>query len=185
MLVVLVASAYYFRFSIQYRMHPDISLLPSNLFYQGKLLDGPAMEEKTKRHWHSSRKFGTYRFFDVAHGAEESNGRSLKNTTECDMAVQLFAQLSQHKAGGFDFAAHTGIVSMYRAQIVELRRRFEKRFGKDIVGKLHFNTVDGFQGQEKDIIILSCVRGGPNVQKVGFLSGDCQVFYVCAILTRF
>lgn len=32
-----------------------------------------------------------------------------------------------------------------------------------------FNTVDGFQGQEKDIIILSCVRSGPNLQNIGFL----------------
>ena len=32
-----------------------------------------------------------------------------------------------------------------------------------------FNTVDGFQGQEKDIIILSCVRSGPNLRTIGFL----------------
>lgn len=32
-----------------------------------------------------------------------------------------------------------------------------------------FNTVDGFQGQEKDIIILSCVRSGPNLNSIGFL----------------
>lgn len=32
-----------------------------------------------------------------------------------------------------------------------------------------FNTVDGFQGQEKDIIILSCVRSGPNLSHIGFL----------------
>lgn len=32
-----------------------------------------------------------------------------------------------------------------------------------------FNTVDGFQGQEKDIIILSCVRSGANLQSIGFL----------------
>jgi len=183
---LLAASTYSWQFSIQYRMHPDISRLPSNLFYNGKLQDGPSMEEKTKRHWHSSRKFGTYRFFDVAHGSEESNGRSLKNMTECHMAVQLFDNLSnQYKTAGFDFAARTGIVSMYRAQIVELRRSFERKFGRDIVSRLHFNTVDGFQGQEKDIIILSCVRGGPNVQNVGFLSGENQILHVFAKLICF
>jgi len=65
-----------------------------------------------------------------------------------------------------------GIVSMYRAQIIELKHQFGKRFGKDILGRVDFNTVDGFQGQEKDIIILSCVRAGPGVRNIGFLSGE-------------
>ena len=60
---------------------------------------------------------------------------------------------------------------MYKAQIVALRKSFGERFGNDIANKIDFNTVDGFQGQEKDIIILSCVRAGPGLTNVGFLSG--------------
>jgi len=69
-----------------------------------------------------------------------------------------------------DFNFRVGIVSMYRAQIMELRRAFESRFGVNVTSHVDFNTVDGFQGQEKDIIILSCVRAGPGLQNVGFLS---------------
>ena len=75
-----------------------------------------------------------------------------------------------------DFNFRVGVVSMYRAQILELRRAFESRFGIDITSQVDFNTVDGFQGQEKDIIILSCVRAGPGLQNVGFLSGASQTF---------
>jgi len=59
---------------------------------------------------------------------------------------------------------------MYRAQIGELKRAFIQRFGQDIAGKILFHTVDGFQGQEKDLIILSCVRAGPGLQNIGFLA---------------
>ncbi|KAF8073606.1 SEN1 N terminal-domain-containing protein [Lyophyllum atratum] len=156
--------------SIQYRMHPDISSLPSRVFYQGKLLDGPEMKIKTKQPWHSNPKFGTYRFYNVVKGLEESGSRaSLKNMAECRVAVALYARLVQ-EFSSIDFSYRVGIVSMYRAQIVELRRQFTERFGPQILETVDFNTVDGFQGQEKDIIILSCVRSGPGLQSIGFLS---------------
>jgi len=62
------------------------------------------------------------------------------------------------------------VVSMYKAQVSELRKRFIKSFGDQILQQIDFNTVDGFQGQEKDVIILSCVRSGPGLQTIGFLS---------------
>ena len=50
----------------------------------------------------------------------------------------------------------------------ELLRQFRRRYGNDITNSVDFNTIDGFQGQEKDIIILSCVRAAQD-QGVGFL----------------
>jgi senataxin len=158
-------------FSIQYRMHPDISRLPSRIFYQGRLLDGPDMGVKTTQPWHSHPKFGPYRFFNVTRGQEVSTtGHSLKNAMESQVALALYARLCK-EFSKVDFNFRVGVVSMYRGQVLELQRAFEQRFGRDIKGKIHFHTVDGFQGQEKDIIILSCVRAGPGLQSVGFLSG--------------
>ncbi|EIW59483.1 uncharacterized protein TRAVEDRAFT_71533 [Trametes versicolor FP-101664 SS1] len=155
--------------SIQYRMHPDISQLPSNLFYGGRLLDGPDMAEKTKRAWQTHPKFGTYRFFNVQAGVEESGaGHSLVNRAEAQVAVALYNRLcKEFSSANMDFKV--GVISMYRGQILELRRAFQQRFGEEVLSMVDFNTVDGFQGQEKDIIILSCVRAGPGVQTVGFL----------------
>jgi senataxin len=153
-------------------MHPDISQLPSRLFYQQRLQDGPNMAAMTKQLWHTSDKFGTYRFFNVSRGLEEQGAhRSLKNKVECQVAVALFSRLRQ-EFSAFDFDFKVGVVSMYSAQVYELRRAFESRFGSDILQKVHFHTVDGFQGQEKDVIILSCVRAGPGLQAVGFLAGE-------------
>ncbi|KAK2465188.1 hypothetical protein APHAL10511_002542 [Amanita phalloides] len=154
--------------NIQYRMHPEISRLPSRVFYQNRLQDGPDMASKTAQPWHSHPKFGTYKFFNI-NGTEEQSSRSLMNKAECQVAAALYARLRREFSNiNLDF--RVGVVSMYRAQVIELRRQFERYLGERLEGKVDFNTVDGFQGQEKDIIILSCVRGGLNQDTVGFLA---------------
>ena len=152
-------------------MHPHISQLPSRLFYGGQLVDGPNMAIKTQQPWHSHEKLGTYRFYNVHKGQEETTPRqSLKNVAESQVAVALFQYL-RREFSAINLDLRVGVVSMYSAQVAELRRQFSSRFGADIVEKVNFHTVDGFQGQEKDIIILSCVRAGPGLQNVGFLAG--------------
>lgn len=151
-------------------MHPDISRLPSCLFYEGRIADGPDMATKTSQPWHSNPLFGTYKFLNVAgHERTTLNGHSLMNHEECDVAVALYTRLKTEYAK-VDFDFRIGIISMYRAQLLELKNKFRTAFGAEILGKIDFNTVDGFQGQEKDIIIVSCVRAGPGVQSIGFLS---------------
>lgn len=128
------------------------------------------MAEKTQRPWHSNPRFGIYRFFNVHRGQEETTLRhSYRNNTECQVAVALYNRLTREYS--YDFDSKIGIVSMYKAQVDALRSAFIARFGESIRKIVDFNTVDGFQGQEKEIIILSCVRAGPGVQSVGFLSG--------------
>ncbi|KAI5122782.1 hypothetical protein M0805_000126 [Coniferiporia weirii] len=157
--------------SIQYRMHPEISRLPSRLFYDGRLQDGPDMAEKTAQPWHAEPRFGIYKFFSATQGREEPGriGHSLLNREECKIIAAIYDRIRK-QFSSIDFDYRIGIVSMYRAQVQELRRVFQQRFGPEITGKIDFNTVDGFQGQEKDIIILSCVRAGPSLQTVGFLA---------------
>jgi senataxin len=129
------------------------------------------MDKRTQQPWHSNEKFGTYRFYNVHKGREETTpSQSLKNVAEAQVAVALFQRLRRDfSAVSLDF--RVGVVSMYSAQVTELRRVFSQRLEKDVVEKIHFHTVDGFQGQEKDVIILSCVRAGPGLQNVGFLAG--------------
>lgn len=158
--------------SIQYRMHPDISSFPSKAFYESRLSDGPDMATVTKQPWHtSSSLFPPYAFLHVKGGKEE-RGRhhSLMNSQEAAVAVALYSRLVQ-ECKGIDLSFRVGVITAYKAQVGELRKQFRQRFGEDILSKIDFNTVDGFQGQEKDIIILSCVRGGAGEGGgIGFLS---------------
>jgi len=153
-------------------MHPDISRLPSTLFYAQRLVDGPGMAEKTHQLWHKHPLFGTYKFINVASGHEQPahSGHSLVNRTECEVAAALYNRIRTEYTN-IDLDFRIGVITMYRAQLLELKKKFQIAFGADVVGKVDFNTVDGFQGQEKDVIILSCVRAGPGVQSIGFL-GD-------------
>jgi len=131
------------------------------------------MDVKTTQPWHLQEMFGPYKFFNVAGQEESGRSHSLINRSECQTAVALYTRLRK-EFSNFDFDFRVGVISMYRAQIGELKRAFVQKFGQDIVGKILFHTVDGFQGQEKDVIILSCVRAGPGLQNIGFLAGKSE-----------
>ncbi|CAO3630759.1 unnamed protein product [Cunninghamella blakesleeana] len=145
--------------SIQYRMHPEISYFPSKLFYQGRLKDGPSMAEKTAAPWHLDPHLPPYCFLNVKYGQErQGHGQSLYNIAEAEAAVVIVDMLAC-RFPGIKFGYKIGIITPYKQQVSQLKYRFERRFGNKILQMIDFNTVDGFQGQEKDIIIFSCVRG--------------------------
>lgn len=159
--------------SIQYRMHPAISKLPSKLFYKSQLLDGPNMDEVSSAVWHSLPEFPPYRFFNIMDGQEKvGRGKSIYNVAEADAAVALVDMLCS-KLPSVKFASKIGIITPYKQQVSQLKSKFQKRFGNGILNVIDFNTVDGFQGQEKEIIIFSCVRAGPGKKKK-----KCRSIYV-------
>lgn len=62
-----------------------------------------------------------------------------------------------------------GVISPYRAQVQYLRKLVKQRaFFKPYRRLITVNTVDGFQGQERDIILISMVRANENGE-IGFL----------------
>ncbi|WEJ94805.1 DEAD-box type RNA helicase [Yamadazyma tenuis] len=154
---------------VQYRMHPQIAAFPSKNFYDGKLKDGDGMLEKNSRPWHNLFPLSAYRFFDIV-GSQRQNefSKSLFNTAEATVALEMVEEL-MHILPDKQFSGSIGIISPYKEQIKVLKRTFTRKFGDLILNEIDFNTVDGFQGQEKDIIIMSCVRAN-EAGGVGFLS---------------
>ncbi|GAA5972915.1 hypothetical protein JCM11641_004002 [Rhodosporidiobolus odoratus] len=155
--------------SIQYRMHPNISAFPSAAFYQSRLADGPSMDTKTIQPWHSNALFPPYAFYHVDGREQAGRHHSWTNPTEAATALAIYERIRRDYPS-IDFDYRIGIVTPYKGQVQTLRSTFRNRFGEEILTKISFNTVDGFQGQEKDIIILSCVRGGSADKGVGFLA---------------
>jgi senataxin len=155
----------------QYRMHPEISLFPSQEFYEGRLFDGDDMAKLRRQPWHDDALLGPYRFFDVRGVQEKGHkGRSLVNVEEVKVAVRLYQRFRASSAAiGHDMRGRIGIITPYKAQLHELRRRFSDRYGDTITEEIEFNTTDAFQGRECEIIIFSCVRASPT-GGIGFVN---------------
>lgn len=154
---------------VQYRMHPAISRFPSAQFYNNKLADGPSMREINTRPWHSEYPFTPYRFFDITSRHQQSElTRSFFNMQEAKVALELVEKLMSILPQN-QFRGRVGVISPYKEQIRTLRDVFRRKYGQGIFSEIDFNTVDGFQGQEKEIIIMSCVRAS-ETGSVGFLS---------------
>ncbi|KAI8632947.1 SEN1 N terminal-domain-containing protein [Xylariaceae sp. FL1651] len=153
----------------QYRMHPEISLFPSQEFYERRLVDGGDMAQLRHQPWHQSELLGPYRFFDVK-GIQEKGrrGQSLVNLEELKVAMQIYERFSLDYPE-VDLKGKIGIITPYKAQLFELRDQFARRYGNKITEYIEFNTTDAFQGRECEIIIFSCVRASPT-GGIGFMT---------------
>lgn len=156
---------------VQYRMHPAISKFPSAEFYNGRLKDGPDVEEMNVRPWHNEASMAPYRFFDIVTGRESQNSKSMSyvNMEEIRVAIELIEGLLNKYERKVDFSGKIGLISPYKEQAMTMKRQFRSYFGASIAQYVDFNTIDGFQGQEKEIIVISCVRADDSKSSVGFL----------------
>ncbi|XP_024378491.1 probable helicase MAGATAMA 3 [Physcomitrium patens] len=153
----------------QYRMHPLIRAFPSKEFYEGALEDGDDVERVTSRPWHEHRCFGPYTFFDIDGEESQPPGSgSWVNKDEVEFVLVLYRHLVAlyPELKGSPTVA---VISPYKLQVKLLRQRFTEVLGKETARLVDINTVDGFQGREKDIAIFSCVRATEG-KSIGFVS---------------
>ncbi len=152
--------------TVQHRMHAQIMGFSNAAFYGGALIahesvadhrlcdiDGVTSEPLTEQ---------PVRFIDTA-GASydeepEEDGGSRRNPLEADLAVGYARKLL---AAGVP-AGSIGVIAPYRAQVRLIRERLID------VPDLEVDSVDGFQGREKEAIIVSFVRSNPEGD-IGFL----------------
>jgi predicted DNA helicase len=151
----------------QYRMNPAISHFPKSFFYGNQIVDAPEIAEKTKRPWHVKKEFAPYLFYNVK-GQEKKLNHSVYNDAEANAVLALVESLLS-SFQDYNFTSRIGVITPYKRQQMTLRRAFKNKFGDEALDYIDINTVDGFQGQEKDVIIFSCVRAGSG-SGVGFLA---------------
>lgn len=108
---------------------------------------------------------------EVRGEAVGGSGVSLINKFEAELTLQhlelYFSRIGKQRI--LEEKIDVGIISPYRAQVQLLRKLIKKReFFKPYRHLITVNTVDGFQGQERDVIVLSLVRSNDEGQ-IGFL----------------
>ena len=167
---------------IQYRMNDDIMRFSSDYFYHGQVESAPEVRFRgildldTPMEW-----IDTSELLDNPDNPEapelsfkeefvgESYGRINKAEGLLTMHVlqQYFERIGKQRL--LDERIDVGIISPYRAQVQYLRRLLTKReYFKPFRRQISVNTVDGFQGQERDVIVISLVRSNDEGQ-IGFL----------------
>jgi predicted DNA helicase len=151
----------------QYRMHPRIMEFPNRLMYGGLLEAAPETAERRLplRRWRSDLldPARPALFVDLP-GSERRAPRShsYENPVEAEMIGSWTAELVEE--GGVD-PGQIGVITPYLAQARRIRRLLEER-GIDGV---EVRSVDGFQGREKEVILLSFVRANPE-GNIGFVA---------------
>ena len=157
--------------SEQYRMNEDIMNFSSRMFYKNKLRANSMVQ-----HWKVFNEDQVVEFIDTAgcgyYEAIDKETRSSFNQEEADLLIKhLILYHSQLESmEQTDALSSVGVISPYKAQVNLLNEKFaEAGLPETLTKKTVINTVDSFQGQERDVIYISLVRSNEEGQ-IGFLS---------------
>jgi len=158
----------------QYRMHEEIASFPSKMFYENLLKTSQCVQNRPAALWHHHYAFPPYVFWDVRGIMTSSKNGGLNNLGEAVFVCRMLHAFSSTMPRVRDISI--GIITFYNEQVALINQKLDKKildWMKRQKITLQVSTVDGFQGSEKDIIILSCVRS--NCNDVGFLKDHRRV----------
>eukprot|EP00933_Yihiella_yeosuensis_P044469 TRINITY_DN39627_c0_g1_i1.p1 TRINITY_DN39627_c0_g1~~TRINITY_DN39627_c0_g1_i1.p1 ORF type:complete len:786 (+),score=133.71 TRINITY_DN39627_c0_g1_i1:251-2359(+) len=160
---------------IQYRMHPAIAQFPSRQYYKGQLrtgIRGGKRPAPAGVNWPDMRAAVAFLPVD---GREVKEGTSFANYAEVGAIETMLESIL---AAGDIKIEDVGIITPYAAQVRQIRRslsnsprlaRYNCRTVRPGDFGLEVSSVDGFQGREKELIIVSTVRAN-TTGSVGFLA---------------
>jgi ATP-dependent RNA/DNA helicase IGHMBP2 len=152
--------------NIQYRMHQDIMNFSSDVFYERSLQADEsvrtALLSDLPQVTSSPLTDCPIHFIDTAGASydeeQETNGDSRLNPVEAELVIKKVHELLSRGLTSDQIA----IISPYSAQVKLLREKLKQL-------DIEIDSVDGFQGREKEVVIVSLVRSNREGE-VGFLA---------------
>ena len=168
----------------QYRMNESIMRFPSRWFYRDELQSAPEVKHR------GILEFDTpVVWLDTAdcHFEEDQLTDSMSRINK-DEATLLVSTLQKYiekigKERVLDESIDFGLISPYKSQVQYIRGLIKRNiFFKPFRRLITVHTVDGFQGQERDVIMISLVRANDK-GRIGFL-GDLRRMNVAITRAR-
>ena len=168
--------------TMQYRMHEDIMRFPNEWFYGGRMTAAPGVSSRgilsydTPLVWVEASEdmdADASESDSVPQCREEIAGENFGRVNRGEAELALRTLLGYLERIGKERVIReridVGLISPYKAQVRYLRRRVRQDSSfKPFRNLISVNTVDGFQGQERDVIVISMVRSNEEGQ-IGFL----------------
>lgn len=153
----------------QYRMHDRIMQFPSESFYGNRLIANDAVKDRKLFDADAPLEF-----LDTAGCGfeEQSSGTSFINPEEAGfLASVLFGYLENLRGQNTDLnGLSVGVISPYKQQVELLKNVvYGHPSWPEWAAHITVNTIDGFQGQERDVIFIGMVRSNPE-GTTGFLN---------------
>lgn len=158
--------------STQRRMHLSICVFPNMHFYDNKLKTANVTEENRPIIkgfvWPNPKC--RVAFIDVSIGKagskfENSYGTSKFNLYEIEPLISVLKSVINEGCVSID---EIGILTAYDAQKIKLKAAVQKAFSHEAACRVEIDSIDGFQGKEKDLILFSAVRSNAS-NELGFL----------------
>ncbi|XP_040411906.1 protein ZGRF1 isoform X7 [Cygnus olor] len=145
----------------QYRCHPAISAIANELFYEGNLIDGVSEKERSPLlDW-----LPTLCFYSANGMEQPERDNSFYNMAEAHFTVKLIQSLT---ASGIEGSV-IGVITLYKSQMCKIQNLLNSVHSEAFeIKAVQVSTVDAFQGAEKEIIVLSCVR----TRQMGFIDSE-------------
>lgn len=163
------------RLTVQYRMHPTIGTLISKVFYEDEIQNGIPAE---------NRNIGISKYDNVAIEWISTSSRPEKDRYEIRVGHKpyytyknnLEIGLIKGKLIELDESAHgkmqVAVITAYSAQKYAISNMIKQHKFKKL--SIEVDTVDAFQGSQKEIIIYSTVRSNKNTM-IGFLKSEARL----------
>ena len=132
----------------QGRMHPEVALFANRAFYGGRLISVGLP--------HQLEDSDTVCRLAFYPSIPEKTGTSTKiNHSEARIVADLVARIYEDCRIDFDEARTLGIITPYRSQIALIKKEIAA-LGIPALNRIMVDTVERFQGSERDVIIYSC-----------------------------